>query len=103
MTLRKEALENIVGKEENAGYQHFLLFSQNVFYYSQNKIQFFSRIYFVVSWGSRLLKTFWKKEKMLVTSIFSFSQNVFYHFQNKFQFFSGIYFVVCKFFQFGLV
>ena len=26
----------------------------------------------------RLLKTFWEKEKMLVTSIFSFSHNVFY-------------------------
>ena len=25
-----------------------------------------------------LLKTFWEKEKMLVTSIFSISQNVFY-------------------------
>ena len=27
--------------------------------------------------SGRLLKTFWEKEKMLVTSIFSFSQNVF--------------------------
>ena len=26
MTLKKEAFENIVGKEENAGNQHFLLF-----------------------------------------------------------------------------
>ena len=31
-----------------------------------------------------LLKTLWKKEKILVTSIFSFSQNVFYPSQNKF-------------------
>ena len=28
MTLKKKALENIVGKGENAGYQHFLLFTQ---------------------------------------------------------------------------
>ena len=27
-TLKKKALENTVGKEENAGNQHFLLFSQ---------------------------------------------------------------------------
>ena len=28
MTLRKKPFENIVGEGENAGYQHFLLFSQ---------------------------------------------------------------------------
>ena len=27
-TLRKKAFENIVGKEENAGYRHFLLFPE---------------------------------------------------------------------------
>ena len=36
-TLTKEAVENIVGKGENAGNQHFLLFP-NVFYTSQNKV-----------------------------------------------------------------
>ena len=41
----------------------------------------------------RLLKTFWEREKMLVTSI---SQNVFYPFRNKFQFFSHIFLGVCK-------
>ena len=41
-----------------------------------------------------LLKTLWKKEKMLVTSIFSFSHNVFYPFKNKFQFSARIYFLV---------
>ena len=53
--------------------------------------------------GRKLMKTFWEKEKMLVTSIFSISQNVFYPSQNKFQFFGQVYFVVCKFFQFGPV
>ena len=42
----------------------------------------------------RLLKTFWEKEKMLVTSIFSFSQNVFHLSQNIIQILSHIYFVV---------
>ena len=36
----KEAFENIVGKGENAGNQHFLLFTQC--------FQFFSYVYFVV-------------------------------------------------------
>ena len=31
MTLKEKALENIVGKGENAGYQHFLLSHINVF------------------------------------------------------------------------
>ena len=44
----KEGLENIVGKRENAGYQHFLLFPQ-CFYPCRDKFQFFSHIYFVVS------------------------------------------------------
>ena len=47
---------------------------------------------------------FWKivrKEKMLVTSIFSFSHNVFYPSRNKFWFFIQIYFVVYKCFQLG--
>ena len=33
--------EHIVGKEENAGNQHFLL-SHNIFYHFQNKFLFFS-------------------------------------------------------------
>ena len=33
-----------------------------------------------------LFKTLWKKEKILVTSIFSFSHNVFNSFQSKIQF-----------------
>ena len=45
------------------------------------------------------LKGFWKhcgkKEKMLVTSIFSFFHNVFYPVKHKFYFLSHIYFVIC--------
>ena len=49
-----------------------------------------------------LLKTFWKKEKMLVTSIFSFSHNDFFSSQNKFQHLSYFSFVICKCFQLDL-
>ena len=31
MTLREKPLENIVGKGENAGYQHFFLFPQSFY------------------------------------------------------------------------
>ena len=54
-------------------------------------------------WERELLKTLWKKEKMLVTSIFSFSHNVFYPITYKFRHFSHIWIVVCKCFEFGLV
>ena len=49
-TLYKKPFKNIVGKEENAGNQHFLIFffSHNVLYPFQNKFQFFSYIYYVV-------------------------------------------------------
>ena len=48
-------------------------------------------------------KHFGKKEKMLVTNIFSFSQNIFYHSKTSFKFFCHIYFLVCRCFEFGLV
>ena len=48
-----------------------------------------------------LLKTMWKKEKMLVTSIFSFSHNVFYPIKDRNHYLSFIYSVICKCFQFG--
>ena len=38
MTLKKKALENTVGKEENAGNQHFLLFPQCFLFLSQREI-----------------------------------------------------------------
>ena len=40
MTLYKKPFENIVGKGENAGNQHFLLFPPCFFCSSQNKFQF---------------------------------------------------------------
>ena len=53
-TLRKKAFENkafenVVGKGENAGKQHFLLFPQCFFFLPyQHKFQFLAPIYFVV-------------------------------------------------------
>ena len=47
---RSTSFENILGKGENAGNQHFLL-SQNVFYLSQNECQILSHIYFVLCKG----------------------------------------------------
>ena len=54
MPLRKDPLENIVGKGENAGNQHFLLFPQCFLPFTkkkkkkEKKIQIFSHFYFVV-------------------------------------------------------
>ena len=45
MTLRKKTSENIVGKGENAGNQHFLLFSQ-CFIPFQNQISIFDSLLF---------------------------------------------------------
>ena len=39
-TLEKNALENTVGKEENAGNQHFLLFPQCFLLYQKEKLSF---------------------------------------------------------------
>ena len=47
MTTLRKPFENIVGKGENAGNQHFLLFSTD-FCTSKNKIQRFGNSYFVV-------------------------------------------------------
>ena len=48
-----------------------------------------------------LLKTLWKKEKLLVTSNFSFSHRVFYPFRELSIIFVKFYIVVCSFFEFG--
>ena len=69
-------VQNIVGKEENAG-NHF------------NKEGF---------WKHR-----GKRRKKLVTSIFSFSHNIFYHTMHKFKFLSCDSFVICKCFECGLI
>ena len=52
-------------------------------------------------WVKRPLKTLWRKEKMLVTSIFSFSHNVFNPIKVQNHHFKHLNFVVCKCFQFG--
>ena len=44
----KEAFENIAGTAENAGNQHFLSFSCNVFYPFQKEFLFLSYIDFVI-------------------------------------------------------
>ena len=40
MTMKKKPFENIVGKEENAGNQHFLLFLQCSLFYPEKKLPF---------------------------------------------------------------
>ena len=55
-TLKTKTLKTTVGKGENAGNKHFLLFP---------------------SFSSRQAETLWEKEKLLVTSNFSFSHCVF--------------------------
>ena len=45
-------------------------------------------------------KQLWKKEKMLVTSIFSFLHNIFYPSWTKYEILSYNYIVICKYFQF---
>ena len=75
--------ENIVGKGENAGFQHFLL-SQNVFnrlLFKVVKSGMFSQLDSLslkkLDFPFMEKKILWEKEKMLVNSIFSFSHNVF--------------------------
>ena len=47
-TLNEKALENIKGKGENVGSQHFFSFFHNVFYSSQKKFHFLIHISFVI-------------------------------------------------------
>ena len=81
-----------MGKGENAGYQHFLLFPQCF-----QKLSFLGSLKVGIVWervnpfpnkpwvlcacSTGLLKTLWEKEELLVTSnFFSFSYSVFYPF-----------------------
>ena len=95
-------VENIVGKGENAGYQHYLFFHQMLMLFfflrdikgcplcsklPKNKILGWSKLKTFADYKKKKLKmmtfmfdrveTLWEKEKMLVTSIFSFPLNVF--------------------------
>ena len=96
MKFISERIENILGKGENAGYQHFLLFLK---YFQKPSSLGSLEFRIVCSWETSLLKTLWKKKKMLVTSIFSFSNNVFYSINDR-NIIVVVYFVVCKCFQF---
>ena len=102
-TVNKDKYENIVGKGENAVYQHFLLFPhcflsfltqipEVIFYLSSaNTLNLDWSKSFVVffcnkPWSLRVcgtshLKTLCKKEKLLVKSNFSFSHSVFHLFR----------------------
>ena len=53
--------------------------------------------------STRLLKTLWEKEKLLVTSNFFFSHSVFYPSRELSAIFTKFEIVVCKLFQFGRV
>ena len=59
--------------------------------------------WFLRVYSIRLLKTLWKKEKLLVTSNFSFFLSVFCPFEKLYYFFIKFEIVVCKLFQFGKV
>ena len=133
MTLKKKAFKNTVKKGENADNLHFLLFPQCFLLYQKRENVTLASFHFSsanafnlvmsknLSFGkglrpltiqSRLVmilrkkafeKKLWKKEKMLLISIFSFSFNVYYPSQSKIQVNIHIYFVGCGCFQFGPV
>ena len=70
-------VENIVRKGEMACFKQFLLFSQC-----------FPQLYIFSASNASLcsngLKSFWKKEKMVVNSISSFPHSIFYPIKDKF-------------------
>ena len=101
-------VENIVGKGENAGNQHFLLFPQcfqkasfsevvenrDCVVTKELPLSQTSPGFYV--WGRSLLKTPWEKEKLLVTSNLFFSHSVFYPFAVLSALFIKFEIVVCK-------
>ena len=120
-------MENIVEKEENAVYQHFLLFPQcfqkafsstgaskvvivwqrvNVGLHTQCMWcfnPFPNKPWFLSVCSSSRLQTLWEKEKLLVMSIFSFSHSVFFLFGELSAITIKFEIVVSKLFQFGKV
>ena len=119
-TLKMKALENIEGKRENSGYQHFLLILPLNFpvYHRKILISWPSSIYleqtriFLLGkelklsqtspcffvYAVQVLKTLWEKEELLVTSNFSFFYRVFYPFGEQSSIFIKF---ICKCFQFA--
>ena len=121
-TLKKKPFENIVDKGENAGDQHFLLFQQcflNSFkhFFFMFELQVFCHVqmlsifpglnpfpkkpWFLRVCTAGLLKTLWKKDKLLIKSNLSFSHSVFYPFGKLSATFIKFKIVICKLFQFG--
>ena len=101
----KSVLERkIVGKGENAGYQHFLLFPQcfstgfldrsSSWLENSQPLSKTSRFLRVCS--TSLLKMLWEKDKMLVRINLSFSNSVFYPFGEYSTIFNRFENVVCK-------
>ena len=86
---------------------HLICHLQNAFSFDMSKTLICCTgltLYHTIStFNNHETKVFWKhcekKEKMLVTSIFSFLHNVFYPSQVKFYFFSHIYFIRGKCFE----
>ena len=62
-----------------------------------------NRPWFLLVCSTRLLKTLWEKEKLLVTSNLPFSHSVFNPFEDLSSIFIKFEIVVCKLFQFGRV
>ena len=91
--------KNIVGKGENAGYQHFspfpTMFSKSFLLRVAKSPDFdvkgystcspFNRFpnkpWFLSVCSKSLWKTLWEEEKLLITSNFSFSDRIFNHFK----------------------
>ena len=113
--------KSIVGKGENACYQHFLLFPQ-CFLPFPRQISNFQSLLFCrlknvsnLGWFKKLLfgngSIHNTKQVTRVTMMQTaqddmdqqYFHNVFYFSQHKFQFLSTYYFVVCKCFEFGPV
>ena len=95
MELVSKRVGNIVGKGENAGYQHFLspfptMFPDGLFNPFRNNP------WFLQVCSTSLLKTLWEKEKLLVMSNSSFSRSVFYPFGELSAIFIKLEIVVCK-------
>ena len=108
-----DRVENIVGKGENVGYQHFLLFQQcfekaSVPDMSKGVMWEWLNPFPNKPWILRvciasLLKTLWEKEKLLITSNFSFSHRVFYMLGELSAISIEIEIVVCKLLKLGIV
>ena len=106
MTLQKKPLENIVGKGVCPSNSNFSFLPQ-CFLANKVQIQSFNPFpnnpWFLRVCSKSLLKTLWKKEKLLITSNFSLSYSVFYPSEERSSIFFISEIVVCKLFQFGRV